>query len=97
MPQRTALEVKNELINTYKKKPKTDKRGPYLLTSQAFKTIGNRNHHRHAFGQEVKKLLEEDGYTLIDLHNNFELIGIFKVSYLERKLDIFDEYDLDIA
>lgn len=97
MPQKTALEVKTELIKLYKNKQLREKPGPYMLTSDAFKCIGERDNHRHAFGQIVKELLEQDGYTLIDLHKNYQIIGIFRISRLERKLDLFDEYDLQLV
>lgn len=97
MTQKTPIEVAKAVLEIYRNKELRGKKGSFILTSSAFKLLGGRENHRHAFGQQVKEILENDGFTLIDLHKNYQLIGIFRVSTLERKFDLLDEYDLDLV
>jgi len=76
---RKAKKMAAKLIKLY-----TDQNKHFILPQNEFKTISGRKKMTTRFLSTVDELLRTQGYALIDLHTEKELIGIISVEQVTQ-------------
>ena len=91
---RTAREMADNLIEIYSSLKKR-----YYCSKDNFKEIAGKEVLKEAFLWEVDSNLREDGYLLIDLRKEKEVIAVIKMKTImkwqELSQDIIDEYEFE--
>jgi hypothetical protein len=92
---RSAEEMAEQLIEIYSKKKKR-----YFMSKEDFKNIAGKANLKGAYLWKVDSNLREDGYLLVDLRQEEDIIGIIKIRTIVKnwkKLpeDIIKEYEFD--
>ena len=83
---RSAEVVAEQLISIYRRDKKR-----FTLSKYLFKRIAGKEHLRDAFLEEVDECLKEDGYVLINLISEHDLLGVLKIRTIISKWEELDE------
>jgi len=92
---RSAKDMAEQLIEIYSKEKKR-----YLMSKEDFKTIAGKTFLKEAYLWSVDSNLREDGYLLVDLRKEKDIIGVIKIrtimkNWKELPEDIVEEYEFD--
>ncbi len=91
---KTAREMADSLIEIYSSLKKR-----YYCSKEDFKKIAGKEVLKEAFLWEVDSNLREDGYLLIDIRKEKEVVAVIKMKTImkwqELSQDIIEDYEFD--
>ena len=92
---RSAKDMAEQIIEIYSKEKKR-----YLISKEDFKNIAGKANLKDAYLWNVDSNLREDGYLLVDLRQEEDIIGIIKIrtimkNWKELPEDMIEEYEFD--
>ena len=92
---RSAKDMAEQIIEIYSKEKKR-----YLISKEDFKNIAGKANLKDAYLWNVDSNLREDGYLLVDLRQEEDIIGIIKIrtimkNWKELPEDMIKEYEFD--
>jgi len=84
-------EMASDLISIYKSKRKETRKGYFSLTVCDFKLIAGKEKLKAAYLNSVDSYLREDGYIIINLRDERDLIAIMRIETVKKIFNKPDE------